>query len=1110
VPIIYPQLDGIKINEDRTLPQALVQAIRRAYDYLSANEKTSQDIINSAPNDNGGGGGGGTDDGEEGTGPVIAISFAKEVGTRRAGTFDRLVHLTVGFTPVIDGTLPRTVTYLISNDNRVTWVWVGSQRLRAVDQVLLVDRLAITDDANWAVAAVAGNQGGDPTPLTNAKMLELYPDVFISAPFLVLGLHAPPLNASMTATIGNCSNVVTSDGLTQYGVIPGVIYHDPINSTDFFVRITVQELDAAKNPIGGEQAHGGTQITNGTHTEKELLVTYTPGLAFIRYRFYVANRISQGDGDFADPTTNTLQQVSFNGGAPADHYDVPITIPTFIPIDPDDVFNVLSVTGREVGPKYQDEKAGLHTVVGFKPVIDVSFTKSHTVTLWLDFGNGVKVWQGWYSITFAGQEITIGQQTLGSDGTRKSGTIWVPANTAQGNWKVWCAAGRIDKGIDPIGYATSTFTVIPVAACSPNGITNCHFIADPNTNDPITYYKDGLGHWFWEYYRLEWTPPTQAAEPDFWFAMITIQKGATINGTWTPAPDPEGRNADPYLNYLGRVHDQILTVAGLALDQTTIMQRSGAYPSTWVIPPTQNVDLSPYLYREFRFLMYSVSRLGTDSSGSGGSGTYTLQTSCWPGGTDHFILSPEAKVGDLDLRYANPNTIGAGLQGGGGTVIDIDGAAISTYIPDDAILARHMHEDSITAANKALAANSIVDANVIDVGVAKLISGTNIFTGDVILSRGSTKPVIILQNSGINLFGVSDSTAVPPGAGGLTSKPNVAIQSTGISLFSGVDPSVTITPSAITFWSKNGDTTKPYSTMSSAGLFVTDGATTPNTLALGSTGLTVIDSAGAKLTINGGIITLLMARSVAGNGNTQAIINGSGASFTTGTGTGLMELIMDNTGLFLRRGGVNGASVAFSATAITLQNGSSGPQVNITSGQIALTNGTSSVTLTPTTVTIVNGSFTSPVINGGSLNIATASGMSVKIDNTTAGVQVSGNSGTETARVSSNVISVYGVTVGSELSPLSLLVGRFSSPDQSCGFNSSTGGGLYIAGKNRCGFDGVWKGGLQWNDHVYAGDFGIMPGGVAGSVGAVGVSGTFTTANGKTVTVWGGIITAIV
>lgn len=45
--IIYPQLDGVKINENRTLPIALLQAIRKAYDYIAqiANANTLSAVV---------------------------------------------------------------------------------------------------------------------------------------------------------------------------------------------------------------------------------------------------------------------------------------------------------------------------------------------------------------------------------------------------------------------------------------------------------------------------------------------------------------------------------------------------------------------------------------------------------------------------------------------------------------------------------------------------------------------------------------------------------------------------------------------------------------------------------------------------------------------------------------------------------------------------------------------------------------------------------------------------------------------------------------------------------------------------------------------------------
>ena len=76
------------------------------------------------------------------------------------------------------------------------------------------------------------------------------------------------------------------------------------------------------------------------------------------------------------------------------------------------------------------------------------------------------------------------------------------------------------------------------------------------------------------------------------------------------------------------------------MTKSRLCRNSGRNRLRGVSRRSENPDGSPNLYRDFRFLMYNVSRLGTDTSGSGGAGTYTLETICWPGNTDHFILTP--------------------------------------------------------------------------------------------------------------------------------------------------------------------------------------------------------------------------------------------------------------------------------------------------------------------------------------------------------------------------------------------------------------------------------------------------------------------------------------
>jgi hypothetical protein len=928
--------------------------------------------------------GGGTSDGGGGAdvlGPVAGFTSVGEIGTRFVSAPDRLVHLTVGFIPICP--TPQPVTYFISPDDGQNWIWIGWQKMQNAGQQLHVDRLAPGATSQWRVACAAGNLGGDPSPIPDASLNTLYVGVVRSASFTVVGLSLPPTTTGITATIGSCSNVVSADGFTQYGSIPGVVYTDPVGSTAFFVRISVQILDAGFHALAAEQPYGGTQITGGSHTEKALLVTYIPGLAFVRYRFYLANRNSQGGGDFNDPTTNALQMVAYNGRPLADHYDVAVNIPAFIPIDPDSAFNVTSVTAAEVGPKYQDTNQGLHTSVGITPVIDADYSSPRTVTIWLDFGTGVAIWQGWYTLTGPGQSIRIGDATLGTDGVRKSGNIWVPANTAQGNWVCYCAAGHIDNGINPSPYKKSAFTVTPVTSCLPNGTTQAQFVPDPTTSVPIIYSKYDPGVWYWEYYELTFVPPTLAQDPNYWFTLVTVQKGATIGGVWTPAPDAEGINEDPFQHFLGRAHAQINQLPGISGGQTSILRKFGNRPATWVIPVAQNADFSPNPYREFRFLIYNVSRLGTDTSGSGGAGTYTLQTSCWPGGADHFILIPQPQAASLDIRAANPATISLPLVGGGGQPVTLpvynpatgNGGLGPGYLGPQSVQALNMAQNSITAANKALAASSVVDPNIVNVGINKVTYGTSVFAGDVVLSRGISLPVIILQNSGIFFFGQSDAST---GATGLTSRPWVGINSNGIGVFqggagatagnggpgSGGSVFIDASTSSVIFYSKNGDPTKPYVGINSAGIGLFQGGSGlsgsnpgPNT-----GGSVWVETSSASVYIfskNGDLSQPYLSAGSGGmfmvNGKFSATVQAASISLVDGTNlpTITRQILINANGIAITND-VYGVVLKASAMQFTV---SGSPKITIdsTTGITLSNGGSSSVTITASAVSIVNG-----------------------------------------------------------------------------------------------------------------------------------------------------------
>ena len=159
-------------------------------------------------------------------------------------------------------------------------------------------------------------------------------------PFHVAGLAVPPSHQGITATIGTRTNVsqrMGSASTAYYGPHAVVVYTDPLVTNDFFVRVTVHALDSSLRPPGsgtpirGHPDHGpgahirlrpclflmapasrtcGTGSTRRTGTRKAKVTSRTP-----------------------PPTRCSLSQLQ-REPTPADHYDVPITIPPFTPIDP--------------------------------------------------------------------------------------------------------------------------------------------------------------------------------------------------------------------------------------------------------------------------------------------------------------------------------------------------------------------------------------------------------------------------------------------------------------------------------------------------------------------------------------------------------------------------------------------------------------------------------------------------------------------------------------------------------------------------------------------------------------------------------------------------------
>jgi hypothetical protein len=291
--------------------------------------------------------------------------------------------------------------------------------------------------------------------------------------------------------------------------------------------------------------------------------------------------------------------------------------------------------------------------------------------------------------------------------------------------------------------------------------------------------------------------------------------------------------------------------------------------------------------------------------------------------------------GLIDASRNNPATIQAPVAIVSGKLTIGAGSITNPYLGAAAVQAANMAASSITAANLALAANSVVDSNVANVGVSKLISGTVIFTGDVVMSRGNGNPVIDLSNSGMFLF-----SAATGGSTGLTSSPYVAIQSSGLSLFSGGNPSVTITSSSVVLWSVNGNSTQPYVQVTSTGLTVAANSGNYQVF-VGSSFIQISSPAcitqltSSGMTIQSGLFQTSISSSQISigysGGNSLVLTSSSIVLWSVNGNTGFPYLQLTSGSVYLQYNGSNFISMSSGTMTITLN----GLSTTITGNAIA-------------------------------------------------------------------------------------------------------------------------------------------------------------------------------
>ncbi len=275
---------------------------------------------------------------------------------------------------MVEDTAQSLASVWVSQDNADTFGFYGVFPVAPGGSTIPVDTIAPTEAEIWEFACQAGwTSYSSSVPLPKAQMLDLIAGkgpVVYSGPVALSALELPLSHLIQTRSPSDPGyltvmapaagesqsfpyNYSAGKGLVPYWCIPWITYDDTPcvdDSASFFVRITVQSLDANKQPISPERPYDGTQVTGDTQTCQPLMGPYGPDIsgmspnnvAYLRIRVYVCNRADQTSASFLNAAAGTLQTwVGVDG-----HLDILVAQDGAIPTTTDKtLYQKANVTG---------------------------------------------------------------------------------------------------------------------------------------------------------------------------------------------------------------------------------------------------------------------------------------------------------------------------------------------------------------------------------------------------------------------------------------------------------------------------------------------------------------------------------------------------------------------------------------------------------------------------------------------------------------------------------------------------------------------------------------------------------------------------------------------
>ncbi len=650
----------------------------------------------------------------------------------------------------------------------------------------------------------------------------------------------------------------------------------------------------------------------------------------------------------------------------------------------------LTLVGAEVGPRYLDENQSTHTTI--RGTITLQNTGGGPI-----FSSGVILLRTWYSPDNGATWIFHGWLSVSGSTLQFTWDIICP--TVNQTWKLAALFGTDHDDMPVLGpIISSSFAVNRIGAPSAAGATI-------SISSPVPKINETSGQQWWEQTITVQTPGN--GDPNCKAYQITVQQ-TDSGGTGGPSGDTNA-NERPWVDFPNDGNAYVFTLQGDYVAPGSSFHytnykvygysRSATAAPAWTdatysvkqqwpgggadhsiqnfgnIPANPNIEGNLVVNPGFENDAFAWTGTGFSISTANpflgsknalltpnGSGVALLREArdlahpgiaATPVYVEARVMSTSGITGSIQIIVQCYDAGGTYLGGATGTLtqtntggsyvklaatftppvstswfhieFSVTGAqvagthkwnvdsVVATYqvqtkqIADAAIDSTKMAANAVTAANNALAANSVVDTNVVSVGINKVTYGTSIFAGDVVLSRGVSLPVVVLSNTGLTLFGQADAST---GATGLTSKPYVQIQNTGILVHSGGSgPSVQVSGTAVTLWSVNGNTSNPYAQLSSTVFSLVAGS---NVLSMSASALQFSQASGASLLINSTALFIT-------NGSSSVTVTASAITIVNGVLTS-PTITVSGTPFTINLDATNGLKVAGNGTTLQTQN----------------------------------------------------------------------------------------------------------------------------------------------------------------------------------------------